>query len=575
MERLKSLQPHGVHAEHTGVETDTPPGRPRLSRWALTALAVPVLAIAVLVRSSGDAAVDLYTQDDLESAGVELVADDAESPDQAPIDNSATDNTNTDATGSDERQPSTNSAPAAIAQTADGPVEQTNTDPTNTDPTNASDQATALPTANAPNTNVTTTTIADAAQSQPIGQPTDDQTAGDVQRNDDSLWCEVEVRVDDGILRWFDDGRTAVFRKNDAWFHTPEEEALAILIPEAVDTDDEYVLRVWGGGNQDVACTFVAGATQTASPATTAAPTTTTTTTTTTIPEAVAFAQLPDPISVPGGPVQMGFNVDLWGSDRTTYWNDLEAVPGNGRLIAHEFKSFTKPLNTSLYQWHIDEGRDLLLTWNGTTASSILNGTHDAWIREHAQALKGLSGTVKLRFWHEPDVSYKASWIEGDPQNYIDAWMYVRQLFVEEGAVNNIEWVWCPTAWNWNEQGARFYPGDANVDWICADGYSGMNLDKPLSSIANEFTAFQSWANQHPSKPILIAEFGATARDAGDRADWVRGIPAWVNASSNIRAVVYFDYDKRSEQPWDWRLRTEADAWQAMMDVLSAAPFGN
>ena len=99
--------------------------------------------------------------------------------------------------------------------------------------------------------------------------------------------------------------------------------------------------------------------------------------------------------------------------------------------------------------------------------------------------------------------------------------------------------------------------------------------NKPLDSIAAEFTAFQAWADQHPSKPILIAEFGATEREPGDRAAWVNGIPGWVNASSNIRAVVYFDYDKRSEQPWDWRLRTEADAWQAMKDVLGAAPFGN
>lgn len=270
----------------------------------------------------------------------------------------------------------------------------------------------------------------------------------------------------------------------------------------------------------------------------------------------------------------MGFTADLWGSDRTAYWNELEAVPGNGRLIAHEFKSFTKNLNMSLYRSHMQEGRDLLLTWNGTNASSILNGSQDDWIRLHARELKTLPGTVKLRFWHEPDVSYKSDWINGDPQNFIDSWMHVRRLFVEEGAIDNIEWVWCPTAWRWEEQGARFYPGDENVDWICADGYSGMNLNKPLSSVESEYTAFQAWANQHPSKPIIIAEFGATAREPGDRAAWVRGIPAWVEASPNIRAVVYFDYDKRGEQPWDWRLRTEEDAWLAMQEILGSYPFG-
>lgn len=329
--------------------------------------------------------------------------------------------------------------------------------------------------------------------------------------------------------------------------------------------------------------------TETATPTTTTTTSTTSTTTTTSTPEAapvlptpepanrpavVAAGAMPQPIGVPGGQVQFGFNVDLWGADRANYWNALEAVPGNGRLIAHEFKSFTKEINTDLYQWHLSEGRDLLLTWNGTDAQSILNGTHDEWIRQHARQLGTLSDTIMLRFWHEPDVSYKADWIDGDPQNFIDSWMYVRQIFLEEGTTN-IEWVWCPTAWNWDQQGALFYPGDANVDWICADGYSGFNLDRPLEPITDEFVAFQAWADQRPNKPIIIAEFGATARGPGDRAEWVRGIPGWVSASPNIRAVVYFDYDKRGEQPWDWRIRTEPDAWNALLDVLSSAPFGS
>lgn len=552
------------------METDTPLDRPRLSRWTLLALVIALIALAVLVRTGGDSAVDLYTEDDFASAGVDVETNDAASPENGILDGSRpASGDGVDGTV-DRTAESSGTIPEAIAQTPEGGV-ASSSDAAPGSPS-VSTVAEASAESFAPDVSASANAASTPGTGQPVGQPAAQQTSDVSPDATSTLWCEIEVRNEDGIIRWSDDGRTAVFRRNDAWFHTPEEDALAVLIPEVVDTDDEYVLRVWGGGNDDVVCSFVAGATQTQAPATTAAPTTTSTTTT--VPEAVAFTQLPNPIAVPGGPVQMGFNVDLWGSDRTTYWNDLEAVPGSGRLIAHEFKSFTKPINTSLYQWHMDQGRDLLLTWNGTTASSILDGTHDAWIRQHAQELQGLSGTVKLRFWHEPDVSYKASWIEGDPQNYIDAWMYVRRLFVEEGAVDNIEWVWCPTAWNWNEQGARFYPGDANVDWICADGYSGMNLDKPLSSISSEFTAFQAWANQHPSKPILIAEFGATERDAGDRAQWVQGIPGWVNASPNIRAVVYFDYDKRSEQPWDWRLRTEADAWQAMMDVLSSAPFG-
>jgi hypothetical protein len=559
--------------DDSNVDPDSPRSRPRLPWWLPVALLAPVLAFVGLIGLGDDAPVDLYT-DDLSEASVDAVPAVATTESTvetgsptatgaAPSDAGEDTSSSTEFAAADDATTPSSPGTAVDAPTsavAGGGVTSTpTTAPASATPSGATPDESSAP--------VVSTPGVDGVVASPDGTG----TAGD----EADVWCEIEVRSDDGVIRWADAGRTAVFRKNDAWYHTPDEAAVAILIPEEVDTGDEYILRLWNGGTDDVPCTFVAAATEIAAPATTAPAPTTTTSTTTTVPEGLAFTELPDPIAIPGGPVQMGFNVDLWGADRTTYWNDLEATPGNGRLIAHEFKSFTKNLNMPVYEWHMNEGRDLLLTWNGTTASSILDGTHDAWIRHHAQELKTLPGTVKLRFWHEPDVSYKANWIEGDPQNYIDAWMYVRGIFVEEGAVDNIEWVWCPTAWNWEQQGALFYPGDDNVDWICADGYSGMNLNKPLDPIADEFTAFQAWADQHPSKPILIAEFGATERDPGDRAAWVQGIPGWVNASPNIRAVVYFDYDKRSEQPWDWRLRTEADAWQAMLDVLGAAPFGN
>jgi len=464
-------------------------------------------------------------------------------------------NQNTITSGSTSR-PSGNTTSA----TSDPPIY---TVPGATTPTTADPGATTNPTINGPGSNSPT---------PPTAIPT--VAAG-------GEWCEVEVRSSDGILRWNDAGRTSIFRRNGAWFHTPDPDAQAILIEERVDTSDDYILRLWGnGGTNDVLCTFAStttASTEVVAPtATTAAPTTTTTSQApTTTPPALAFTDIPAPIAIPGGPVQLGFNADLWGQDRTDYWTGIEAVPGNGTLIAHEFKTFTKSLNMDLYRWHLNSGRDLLLTWNGTDAESILNGSQDQLIRDHARQLQTLPGTVMLRFWHEPDVSHKLAWIDNDPQQFIDSWNYVRTVFAEEGAVDNIEWVWCPTAWNWEQQGARFYPGDANVDWICSDGYSGWDLNEPLPHIAEAYNAFQAWADQHPTKPILIAEFGAGERGPGERAEWVRGIPEWVNASPNIRAVVYFDFDRRPQgEAYDWRLRTEPDAWQAMMDVLSAAPFG-
>ncbi len=464
-------------------------------------------------------------------------------------------------------------APAAVTPTTGGPNTVGTVNPTaRTNPT----IGVGSPTPQAPATTTspftqTTPTVDPVTPAQPIGPApattTTTTTTTPVPVAPTGPWCQVEVRANDGIIRWDDDGRTTVFRLNDRWFHTPDEAAQAVQIPETVNTNDQYVMRLWVGGTTDVLCTFVNSAQVFQAPAQTATPTTT--------PVAVAnVAALPAPIGVPGGPVQIGFSADLWAEDRAQYWSELQAVPGAGRLIAHEFKSFDKPINTDLFRWHQESGRDLLLTWNGTDAETILNGSNDDWIREHARQLRSLPDTVMLRFWHEPDVQHKREWIDHDPQQFIDSWIYVRQIFAEENATN-IEWVWCPTAWNWNEQGARYYPGDANVDWICSDGYSGWDLDAPLPHIRDAYTDFQAWANQRPHKPILIAEFGAGQRGPGERAEWVQGIDDWVAASPNIRAVVYFDVDRRPHgEIYDWRLRTEPDAWAAMLDIISSAPFG-
>ena len=560
-------------------------------------------AMVMLASNSGGGGVDLFTED-LATEGVDPGAfidseaqaidssDAAEGiPDALPLiddevavprtaGETATPETDAEAGPGTEQQDGGTASPASNFPTALNdqeaaaatPAEGTTTTGGTTATTGGTTQANTTAAATSPQAPAQANTI----QANPAQANTNQAAAAETDATPpaaapvavpDGPWCQVEVRQGDGVIRWDDDGRTTVFRRNDTWFHTPDEAAQAVLIPEAVNTNDDYVMRLWGGGTTDVACTFVSSADAHPAAAAPASPTPAE-------QEVATVANLPAPIAVPGGPVQMGFAADLWAQDRVNYWNDLEAVPGNGRLIAHEFKSFTKDINTDLYRWHQESGRDLLLTWNGTDAESILNGSHDEWIREHARELRSLPDTVMLRFWHEPDVSHKRAWIDNDPQQFIDSWLYVRQIFVEENALN-VEWVWCPTAWNWNEQGARYYPGDANVDWICSDGYTGWDLDEPLTDVADAYTSFQAWADQRPNKPILIAEFGAGERGPGDRAEWVRSIPEWVSDSPNIRAVVYFDVDRRPHgEIYDWRLRTEPDAWDAMMDVLSSAPFG-
>jgi hypothetical protein len=97
--------------------------------------------------------------------------------------------------------------------------------------------------------------------------------------------------------------------------------------------------------------------------------------------------------------------------------------------------------------------------------------------------------------------------------------------------------VWCPTGLGFADGRAQpFYPGDGEVDWVCADIYA-TSVAQSLSAAAAPFLA---WARHH-DKPVIIGEFGVLG---GHPEAW----PAWLAAAGQlpesdhqIKAMVYFD----------------------------------
>ncbi len=104
------------------------------------------------------------------------------------------------------------------------------------------------------------------------------------------------------------------------------------------------------------------------------------------------------------------------------------------------------------------------------------------------------------------------------PADYIAAWKHVRAVFAREGATN-ASWVWCPTAEGYNGGYAQpYYPGDDQVDWVCADVYAGSKL-RPIGDLADGFLRF---AAEHPTKPAMVGEFGVARAWGDQRAAWLR-----------------------------------------------------
>jgi hypothetical protein len=203
--------------------------------------------------------------------------------------------------------------------------------------------------------------------------------------------------------------------------------------------------------------------------------------------------------------------------------------------IGHVYYPWGSKFPSAVNKYFVDNGKILLLTWGGSPdTKAIIAGRDDAMIRATAEDVKALGHPIMMEFRHEMDRPNLQFTIHG-PADYIAAWDHVRAIFTAVGATN-VSWVWCPTSQGFQSGRAQpFYPGNNEVDWVCADAYS-TSTSQPLSQAA---AAFLRWASHH-DKPVIIGEFAV----AGDPPGW----PAWLAAAGRlvktdpqIKAMVYFD----------------------------------
>jgi hypothetical protein len=179
----------------------------------------------------------------------------------------------------------------------------------------------------------------------------------------------------------------------------------------------------------------------------------------------------------------------------------------------------------------------LLLSWTGTNSSAVASGTDDRLIRKRAREIKA---TAKPIFAHEH--------------------------------VNNVAWVWCPTAKGFQPGGnaAAYYPGDREVNWICTDAYPGFG---PYRSFSTTVQPFLSWASHH-RKPVMIGEYGVPLRyGPQQRAQWLREAAQTVRRNPQIKAFVYFDVDPLSAPGDGFALEPNSPALQAFRAMAGSHYF--
>jgi hypothetical protein len=239
------------------------------------------------------------------------------------------------------------------------------------------------------------------------------------------------------------------------------------------------------------------------------------------------------------------------GPDVYTQANEINAVNalqrqlGRKLSIVHTYVKWQARFPTTSALTFLAQGSMLLISWAGTDTREITSGADDAWIRTRAGQVKALGKPVFLEWRWEMDRPNLHAQVHSGA-DYVRAWDRIRSIFAAAG-VRNAAWVWCPTAAGFaSGRAAAFYPGDDEVDWICADAYPDYGS---AASFAGTVDPFLAWASHH-GRPVMIGEFGVPV-SYGDaqRAQWLRAAQHIVQADRQIKALLYFDANPAGQGP--------------------------
>jgi beta-mannanase len=206
--------------------------------------------------------------------------------------------------------------------------------------------------------------------------------------------------------------------------------------------------------------------------------------------------------------------------------------------------------------------RVLLTNWKiayGSTWAKVAAGQQDKRIDKFAARVKATYGNKKffLVLNHEPEndvIARKGSGMEA--KDFKAMYRHTIARLKADGVTNAINVVaymgnekWMAQSW-WQD----LYPGDDVVDWVGLDSYVSATkgtyhygkfadlLDRKATGSTGP--GWYDWAvKNHPSKPIMIAEWGVYHR-IGHPADKTAGYNSVLPELANrpkIKAIVYFD----------------------------------
>lgn len=247
---------------------------------------------------------------------------------------------------------------------------------------------------------------------------------------------------------------------------------------------------------------------------------------------------------------------------------NLEQVIGRKLAIDQVYVRWGAPMPVQVAGWDLRQGIIPMISWAGAPTNRIAAGDYDVQIRAAARQVRALRGPVMIRWFAEMDDKSNLS-DAVSPASFIAAWRHIHRIFASVGATN-VLWVWCPSGFDFKTGHAQlFYPGNAYVDWIGADGYNWAPSvpNAPWNSFGTIFSAFYQWGASS-GKPLLIGEFGVLEDHPGEKAAWFAQTASELRTQfPAIRAVVYFDSQTTARTSgsrlYNWKVTSSPSALRA------------
>lgn len=283
-------------------------------------------------------------------------------------------------------------------------------------------------------------------------------------------------------------------------------------------------------------------------------------------------------------PLEWGLYQILWSR---TYQEQLQKELGNFASKA-DYVMFYRDLGRQFPKFAVDSIDAVgatavvsleLWTWHGGRRGSYIPkinaGEYDEFFRKWAIAAREDGRRVLLRFGFE----FNGDWFtwSGDAPAFVRAWRRIHKIFKQVGATS-VEWVWSPNVVSCPDVKGNgiheYYPGDEYVDWVAVDGYNfGDHHDKwhkwqTFDDVFHDLLT--DFSTRYRGKKMMLGEFGCAVGGAKQRVKWIRDAYRSLERFPQVRAVVWFNYDKRRENEPNFRIDATEGALRAFNETFAA-----